>query len=127
MMLSELHDLDSPAPHWIIPRLRTKNKKTEHTVPLSPAAVDLILRALEISKEYAKDKNDVPVFASRYKRVTTLARHSLSQAVRRIVAQKSAAIAQSRTRSGAGGFRDTPYHYINKIKKANIKLSLDVR
>jgi integrase len=89
MMLSELHDLDSPAPHWIIPRLRTKNKKTEHTVPLSPAAVDLILRALEISKEYAKDKNDVPVFASRFKQVTTLARHSLSQAVRRIVAQKT--------------------------------------
>ena len=39
MMLSELHDLDQPNPHWIIPRLRTKNKKAEHTVPLSPAAV----------------------------------------------------------------------------------------
>ncbi len=89
MMLSELHDLDNAAPHWIVPRLRTKNKKTEHTVPLSPAAVDLIRRALEISKEYAKDKNDVPVFASRFKKVTSLARHSLSQAVRRIVAHKS--------------------------------------
>jgi integrase len=41
-MLSELHDLDGERPHWIIPRLRTKNKKTEHTVPLSPAAVRLI-------------------------------------------------------------------------------------
>jgi integrase len=88
MMLSELHDLDQPKPHWIIPRLRTKNKKTEHTVPLSPAAVDLILEALEASKEYAKDKNDRPVFASRFNRVTTLARHSLSQAVRRIVGDK---------------------------------------
>jgi integrase len=88
MMLSELQDLDGLAPHWIIPRLRTKNKKTEHTVPLSPAAVDLIRAALEISKEYAKDKNDVPVFASRFKKVTTLARHSLSQAVRRIVTDK---------------------------------------
>jgi integrase len=89
MMLSELHDLDGQAPHWIIPRLRTKNKKTEHTVPLSPAAVDLIREALEISKEYAKGKNDAPVFASRFEKVTTLARHSLSQAVRRIVADKS--------------------------------------
>jgi integrase len=88
MMLSELHDLDSPAPHWIIPRLRTKNKKTEHTVPLSPAAVGLILEALEVSKEYAKGKNDSPVFASRFGGVTTLARHSLSQAVRRIVVDK---------------------------------------
>jgi integrase len=88
MMLSELHALDGPDPHWIIPRLRTKNKKTEHTVPLSPAAVRLILEALEVSKEYAKGKNDRPVFASRFEGVTTLARHSLSQAVRRIVADK---------------------------------------
>lgn len=88
MMLSELHDLDSPAPHWIIPRLRTKNKKTEHTVPLSPAAVALILEALEVSEEYAKGKNDSPVFASRFDGTTTLARHSLSQAVRRIVDDK---------------------------------------
>jgi hypothetical protein len=43
MMLSEHHDLDQPNPHWIIPRLRTKNKKAEHTVPLSPAAVLLLM------------------------------------------------------------------------------------
>jgi integrase len=88
MMLSELHDLAGPAPHWIIPRLRTKNKKTEHTVPLSPAAVHLILKAMEASKDYAKGKNDVAVFASRFDGVTTLARHSLSQAVRRILNDK---------------------------------------
>ena len=88
MMLSELHDLDGTAPHWIIPRLRTKNKKTEHTVPLSPVAVRLIREALEISKGYAKSKNDMPVFASRFDEVTALARHSLSQAVRRIVNDK---------------------------------------
>jgi integrase len=85
MMLSELHDLDGPTPHWIIPRLRTKNKKTEHTVPLSPAAVDLIRQALELSGKYAKGLNDKPVFASRFENVTALARHSLSQAVRRIL------------------------------------------
>jgi integrase len=84
MMLSELHDLAGATPHWIIPRQRTKNKKTEHTVPLSPAAVCLIQEALEVSKEYVKGKNDRPVFASRFEGVTTLARHSLSQAVRRI-------------------------------------------
>ncbi|OSI69931.1 tyrosine-type recombinase/integrase [Bradyrhizobium canariense] len=88
MMLSELHDLDGPTPHWIIPRLRTKNKKTEHTVPLSPAAVDLIRQALELSDAYAKDLNDKPVFASRFEKVTALARHSLSQAVRRILDDK---------------------------------------
>ena len=51
MMLSELHNLDQANPHWIIPRLRTKNKKAEHTVPLSPAAVLLIREGLEASKE----------------------------------------------------------------------------
>jgi hypothetical protein len=39
---SELHDLDGPVTHWIIPAARTKNKKAEHTVPLSPTAVRLI-------------------------------------------------------------------------------------
>ena len=32
---------DGEKPHWIIPRHRTKNKKSEHTVPLSPTAVPL--------------------------------------------------------------------------------------
>ena len=91
MMLSELHDLSGSTPHWIIPRLRTKNKKTEHTVPLSSAAVRLVLEALEISKECATGKNDSPVFASRFEGVTTLARHSLSQAVRRIMGDKKLA------------------------------------
>jgi integrase len=85
MMLSELHDLDGATPHWIIPRQRTKNKKSEHTVPLSSATVALILEALEASKDYAKGQNDRPVFASRFEGVITLARHSLSQAVRRLV------------------------------------------
>jgi integrase len=85
MMLSELHDLDGPTPHWIIPRLRTKNKKTEHTVPLSPSAVDLIRQALKLSGKYTKGVNDKPVFASRFEKVTALARHSLSQGVRRIL------------------------------------------
>jgi integrase len=85
MMLSELHELDGEKPHWIIPRHRTKNKKSEHTVPLSPTAVSLIRAGLEASKDGWKGKNDRPVFAGRFDGVKTLARHSLSHAVRRIV------------------------------------------
>jgi integrase len=88
MMLSELHDLDGPAPHWIIPRARTKNKKDEHTVPLSPAAVRLIGEARDASQDETPGANDQPVFGSKFEAVTTLARHSLSQAVRRIVSDK---------------------------------------
>ena len=90
MMLSELYDLDGERPHWIIPRLRTKNKKTEHTVPLSPAAVRLIGEALAISKKQADEDgkpkaNDQAVFASRYGDIASLSRNSLSQALLAIV------------------------------------------
>lgn len=88
MMLSELHDLDGPVPHWIIPTARTKNKKAEHTVPLSPAAARLIGEALKASHDEANGANDQAVFAGRFEGVETLARHSMSQAVRRIVADK---------------------------------------
>ena len=91
MMLSELHNLDGANPHWIIPRLRTKNKKAEHTVPLSPAAVQLVQEGLEASKEGWKGKNDRPVFAGRFEGVNNLARHSLSHAVRRIAKDKKLA------------------------------------
>jgi integrase len=88
MMLSELHDLNGGNPHWIIPRERTKNRKAEHTVPLSAAAVALIHEALELGKDAGGKEtrgNDAPVFAGRFDDATTLARHTLSQAVRRIV------------------------------------------
>jgi integrase len=91
MMLSELNDLDGEKPHWIIPRHRTKNKKAEHTVPLSPAALALIRQGLEASREGWQGKNDRPVFAGRFEGVKTLARHSLSHAVRRIVKDKKLA------------------------------------
>ncbi|MGY3514185.1 tyrosine-type recombinase/integrase [Bradyrhizobium lupini] len=92
MMRSELHGLDGEKPHWIIPAIRTKNKKAEHTVPLSPTAVKLIEAALEIGKpEDGEDKDDRPVFASRFESVGVLARHSMSQAVRRLLEDKELA------------------------------------
>jgi hypothetical protein len=78
MMLAELHDLDQPNAHWIIPRMRTKNKKVEHTVPLSPIAVQLIREGLEASREGWEGKNDRPVFAGRFEGVTSLARNQIS-------------------------------------------------
>jgi integrase len=94
MMLSELHDLDGTAPHWIIPAACTKNKKAEHTVPLSPTAVRLIGETLDASQDETPGANDQAVFASKFEGVTTLARHSLSQAVRRILDDKDTKIEQ---------------------------------
>lgn len=91
MTLAELHDLGTPAPQWIIPRARTKNKKAEHAVPLSPTAARLIAEALAANKNETNDAADRPVFKSRFEGVESLARRSLSQAVRRIVADKGLA------------------------------------
>jgi integrase len=102
MMESELRDIDGETPHWIIPRDRTKNKKAEQLVPLSPTAVQVVKDALEAGKESWrgkndwKEKNDRPVFANRFDGVKTLARHSLSQAVRRILKNLA------KDKSGAG-------------------------
>lgn len=85
MMRSELHDLDGPAPHWIIPTAKTKNKLAEHTVPLSPTALRLIIEALNVPQGETNGANDQPVFADNLKGVSTLARYSLNEAVRRIV------------------------------------------
>jgi len=51
----------------------------------SPTAVRLIGEALSVPQDEKPGPNDRAVFASKFEGVTTLARHSLSQAVRRIV------------------------------------------
>jgi integrase len=85
MMRSELHDLEGPAPHWIIPTAKTKNKLAEHTVPLSPTTLRLIIEALNVPQGTPNGANDQPVFADNLKGVSTLARYSLNEAVRRVV------------------------------------------
>src|SRR5258708_32605903 len=67
------------------------NSPAEYTVPLSPAAVRLIGEALSVPQDEKPGANDRAVFAIKFEGVTTLARHSLSQAVRRIVADKGLA------------------------------------
>src|SRR5258708_26287219 len=42
MMLSELHELDGPKPHWIIPDARTKNKKAVRAARLNRHVINFI-------------------------------------------------------------------------------------
>ena len=111
MIATKDNDLDGKRPHWIIPRLRTKNKKTAHTVPLPPTGVRLIGEALAISKkkldEDGADKsNDQAVFASRFEDTATIARHSLSQGVLAMVRDKELSAIHRRRRK--------PKHYCNE-------------
>lgn len=50
MREDELRDFDGPAPAWVLPGERTKNKK-EHVVPLSPQAVKVIREALTLKAD----------------------------------------------------------------------------
>ena len=46
MMLSELHELDGPKPHWIIPAARTKNKKAVRAARLNRHVINFIDHSL---------------------------------------------------------------------------------
>lgn len=82
MTSRELVGLGSTAPEWHIPSARTKNRKPI-IVPLSKAAAATVREALALPR-LVDEAGNGPVFASKFDRTSTLARHSLSQAAGRI-------------------------------------------
>ena len=77
----ELFDLDDPAKaRWEIPAERMKARRA-HIVPLAPMARELFQAAL------AGRPNGAGVFGSRFSNRDTLARHSLSRALQRVIAR----------------------------------------
>ena len=75
-------ELDGPAPQWLLPGNRVKNGRT-HIIPLSPLAVETIKEALA-DKRRGIDGESPYVFASKWDSTDAIARHSLSQATRRM-------------------------------------------
>lgn len=85
MAVSELHHLkDDRTAHWELPAIRMKSRKG-HVVPLPPLARRII--AAEIERQRDADAKAKPefVFASKFAERARLARHSLSQALSRII------------------------------------------
>jgi integrase len=78
----ELVYLDGAEPRWELPAERMKSRRP-HVVPLAPMARGLFQDALA-RRRIEGDK--AGVFASRFLNRDTLARHTLSQALRRIIA-----------------------------------------
>ncbi len=77
MARSELdHIDDADGPRWEIPAERMKARKA-HVVPLPPLAKQIITTALQPDSDF--------VFASKYADRERLARHSMSQAMRRLI------------------------------------------
>jgi integrase len=88
MRVDELQDLDGKEPAWTLPGSRTKNGKA-NIVPLSPAAVETIKEAL-LDIHRGPDGASEYVFASKWNSKQSVARHSLSQAVKRLCAEPDA-------------------------------------
>lgn len=85
MHRAELIHLDRPADaRWEIPAERMKARRS-HVVPLPPLAREIILRQLASNDH----RGEGFVFASRFADKQRLARHSLSQAVKRVIAALS--------------------------------------
>ena len=85
MARDELVDFDSPnAALWSLPAGRMKGRRP-HVVPLPPFARSIIQGELARQRE-ATDGEPEFVFASRFADRERLARHSLSQAMRRVIA-----------------------------------------
>jgi integrase len=85
----ELLDLDAPQKARIeIPGHRMKARR-RHVVPLAPTVTALIKEQIDKNNAQAGadgSTNEAYVFASRYGQVKRVARHSLSQAMRRVIA-----------------------------------------
>jgi len=75
--------LEGKAPTWLIPAHRSKNGRA-HLVPLSDIAHDIIHMALARTKAVGAGAH---VFCSKWESAEPIARHSLSQATRRMCAK----------------------------------------
>lgn len=82
MRRDELSDIDGKAPAWLLPGERTKNGRA-HLLPLSGLAVETIKTAMQATDAIGAGEF---AFCSRYESAEPIARHSLSQATRRICA-----------------------------------------
>ena len=85
MAVGELHHLDNDrTAHWELPAGRMKARRA-HVVPLPPLAREIVVA--EIARQRATTPLTEPefVFASKFAERARLARHSLSQALSRII------------------------------------------
>jgi integrase len=82
MMRDEILDLAKPTQaRWEIPAPRTKARRA-HVVPLNSMALDLLTAVL---RRREADGDGKSVFSSRFASRTTLARHSLSRGLQRVI------------------------------------------
>ena len=84
MAVSELHLNDIRTAHWELPPARMKARRA-HVVPLPPLAREIVMAEVARQRGATPDTKPEFVFASKFAERARLARHSLSQALGRII------------------------------------------
>jgi integrase len=85
MAAGELHHLDNDrTAHWELPASRMKARRV-HVVPLPPLAREIVVAAIARQRTASPETKPEFVFASKFAERARLARHSLSQALGRII------------------------------------------
>ncbi|GEO18205.1 tyrosine-type recombinase/integrase [Microvirga aerophila] len=99
---AELIALDRPKEaRWEIPAARMKGRKA-HVVPLGSQAVAILQ---DVLKQRKIDGDGISVFASKFASRSTLARHSLSQGLKRVIDRLQA---EDNDRAHAQSLKDHP-------------------
>jgi integrase len=109
MALSELHHLNNDrTAHWELPSGRMKARRA-HVVPLPPLAREIVVA--EIARQRDADPKAKPefVFASKFAERARLARHSLSQALGRIIEELGESGDDADTVANLKADRPTPH------------------
>lgn len=106
MASAELVDLDTRAPLWELGAERMKGRKP-HVCPLPPLAQSIIKEQLARQREEDEQTDIEPpfVFASRFESRDRLARHTLSQAMRRVI---GGLVAQGKDREVVARLKSDP-------------------
>jgi integrase len=109
MAVSELHHLkDIYAAHWELPASRMKARRA-HVVPLPPLARGIVVAELERQSNADPKAKPEFVFASKFAERARLARHSLSQALSRIIEELDDAGDDAETVASLKADRPTPH------------------
>jgi integrase len=109
MAINELHHLnDERTAHWELPPSRMKARRA-HMVPLPPLARAIVVA--EIARQRDADQKAKPefVFASKFVERARLARHSLSQALSRIIEELDESSDDADTVANLKADRPTPH------------------
>lgn len=122
----ELVDIDKPAEARVeIPAQRMKGRRP-HLVPLAPMARSIVLAAL---KRRETEGEEVAVLASRYYDRASLARHSLSHALRRLIpalnAEDNAPPDEVKAAASLKADPPTPHDFRRTVASSLARLGVD--